>query len=88
MDKATLATEMLRELKSSARRWFVAFCIMTGLELATLVGFIWYLSIPVGAEQVSIENDGGNANYIEQSTVRDINNGENNDKENKASSEK
>lgn len=43
----TLATELLHELKRSARRWFAAFCIMVGLEVATIVGFVWYISLPV-----------------------------------------
>ena len=59
----TLATEMLSELKASARRWFIAFLIMLGLELATIAGFLWYISLPVD-ETVTVENDEGNANYI------------------------
>ena len=40
----TLATEILHELKLSARRWFIAFLIMLGIEIATISGFLWYLS--------------------------------------------
>lgn len=43
----TLATELLHELKASAKRWFIAFCIMVILEVATIVGFLWYISLPV-----------------------------------------
>lgn len=42
----TLATEILHELKISAKRWFIAFCVMIALELATIAGFMWYLTIP------------------------------------------
>lgn len=74
-EEMTLATELLHELKASAKRWFIAFCVMVGLELATIAGFMWYITLPT--EDVSIENDEGNANYIDRSNVGDINNGEN-----------
>ena len=59
----TLATEILAELKASARRWFIAFLVMLGIEIATIAGFLWYISLPVD-ETVQVENDGGNANYV------------------------
>ena len=46
-ENMTLATELLHELKASAKRWFIAFCIMVTLEVATIVGFLWYISLPV-----------------------------------------
>ena len=49
----TLATELLRELKMTSKRWFIAFCIMVVLELATIAGFMWYISLPV--EEYSLE---------------------------------
>ena len=79
MDKeeTTLATEILHELKRSARRWFIAFLVMVGIEIATVGTFVWYLSLPT-EESVDIENDEGNANYIGNDMMGDINNGENN----------
>lgn len=59
----TLATEILQELKASARRWFIAFLVMLGIELFTVSGFLWYLSLPA-EEGVTVENEDGNANYI------------------------
>lgn len=47
MDNETLAAELLQELKASSRRWFIAFCIMVGVELDTIGGFLWYISLPV-----------------------------------------
>ncbi len=47
MDNETLATELLHEIKASSKRWFIAFCIMVGVELATIAGFLWYVSLPV-----------------------------------------
>lgn len=73
----TLATELLSELKASARRWFIAFLIMIGVELATVAGFLWYISLPVD-ETVTVENDDGNANYIGGNVGGDLNNGKDN----------
>lgn len=53
----TLATELLHELKLSARRWFIAFCIMVFVEIATIAGFLWYISLP--AEEYTITQDAG-----------------------------
>lgn len=69
----TLATEILQELKASARRWFIAFLIMLGIEIATVAGFLWYLSLPVD-ETVTVENEDGNANYVGGSVSGDITN--------------
>lgn len=76
----TLATEMLREMQRSARRWFIAFVIMIILEAVTVAGFLWYISLPV-EECVTVENDEGNANYIGGYVGGDVNNGESNSKE-------
>lgn len=59
----TLASEILAELKASARRWFIAFLVMLGIEIATVAGFLWYISLPVD-ETVQVENEDGNANYV------------------------
>lgn len=71
----TLATEILHELKLSARRWFIAFLIMLGIEIATIGGFLWYLSLPT-EESVTVENDEGNANYVGGNVVGNVNNNE------------
>lgn len=60
----TLATEILKELRASARRWFIAFLVMIAIEVATIAGFIWYISLPVEQETVEMENEDGNALYI------------------------
>ena len=64
MDKegTTLATEIFTELKASARRWFIAFLVMVGVEICTVAGFLWYISLPV--DEVAIENDKGSALYV------------------------
>lgn len=71
----TLATEILHELKLSARRWFIAFLIMLGIEIATISGFLWYLSLPT-EESVTVENDEGNTNYVGRDVIGNVNNNE------------
>lgn len=44
MEHETLATELLRELKASSRRWFIAFCVMLVIELLTITGFMLYIN--------------------------------------------
>ena len=62
MDNDTLATELLHEIKSSARRWFVAFCIMVGLEIATIIGFMWYISLPTETSTEVQQDTEGSSN--------------------------
>lgn len=59
MDKegTSLATEIFSELKASARRWFIAFLIMCGIELGTIVGFLWYISLPIEETSISQSMD-------------------------------
>lgn len=59
----TLATEMLREVQRSAKRWFIAFIIMTILEAATVAGFLWYISLPVEEYTIDQDTDAGGYNY-------------------------
>ena len=80
MDNEKLATELLREVKMQAKRWFIAFCIMVALEVATIAGFMWYITLPVESEDVTtIENDEGNANYVGGNVNGVLNNGESKD---------
>lgn len=47
MENETLATEMLKELKATSRRWFIAFIIVVCLWFATIIGFVWYITLPI-----------------------------------------
>jgi len=58
-----LATELLHEVKANAKRWFIAFCIMVVVEIATIVGFLWYISLPVEETTITQDTD-GNSNTI------------------------
>ena len=75
---ATLATELIHELKAQSKRWFIAFVIALLLWFSTIGVFFWYISLPIDEETVTIENDDGNANYIGKDMYGVINNGENN----------
>lgn len=59
----TLATEILQELKASARRWFIAFCVMVVVEIATIAGFLYYLSLPAEEYTIEQDTDTGGDNY-------------------------
>lgn len=75
MDDNKLATELLSEMKASAKRWFIAFVIVLCLWFATIAGFLWYISLPVDEETVTLENEDGNANYIGNDMNGDFNYG-------------
>lgn len=65
MDKegTTLATEIFQELKASARRWFIAFLVMVAVEICTVAGFLWYISLPVEEYSIDQTTDTGGDNY-------------------------
>ena len=46
MNENNFALELLQEIKAQSRRWFVAFCVMVCIECATIIGFLWYISLP------------------------------------------
>lgn len=59
----SLATEILQELRASARRWFIAFLVMLVVEICTVAGFLWYLSLPTEEYTVDQTTDTGGDNY-------------------------
>lgn len=77
----TLATELLHELKASAKRWFIIAVIELIVILSMTGGFIWYMSLPVEDEVVSVESEDGNANYVGNDMTGAIYNGKSNGKE-------
>lgn len=87
MEQETLATEIFKELKLSAKRWFIAFIVMLFLELATIGGFLWYISLPIDSSTVDVTNDEGTANYIGGNMSGGVFNGQNKSNESQTSSE-
>ena len=69
-NQKSLAMELLQEVKASARRWF----IIAMVELLAIVALILILLL-VPTDSISIENEDGNANYIGNDMMGDINNG-------------
>ena len=74
----TLATELLHELKASAKRWFIIAVIELFIILSMAGGFIWYMSLPVEDDVVSVESEDGSANYVGDDVTGTIYNGEGN----------
>lgn len=70
-ENTSLATELIRELKSTSKRWFIAFIVVLSLWFATIGGFIIYLSLPVEetvtetvTQDAQDADDNGNNNYV------------------------
>ena len=61
MENESLATELLHEIKSQAKRWFIAFIIILLLWFATIGAFLWYISLPVEEiESTTVEQEADN----------------------------
>ena len=60
------ATELLHEVKLSAKRWFIAFLVVLGLWFATIGAFLWYISLPVEVADTQVEqqSDNNSNNYV------------------------
>ena len=54
-ENKTLATELLHEVKASAKRWFIIAIVELCVILAIVAGFFWYITLPV--EEYTIEQD-------------------------------
>lgn len=80
MDNSSLALEMLRELKSQSKRWFIIAAIELVIIIATNMGWLIYESnFETVAEQTTVDGgENGIATYLENSESGDINYGENN----------
>ena len=77
----TLATELLKELSLTAKRWFIIAVIELVVILSMAGGFVWYLSLPI--DEVTIESEDGNANYVGEDLTGAIYNGTNNSEKEK-----
>ena len=77
-----LATELMHELKLNAKRWFIIAIVELLIILSMAAGFVWYLSLPI--DEVVIESEDGNANYVGNDLTGVINNGKNNSEKEKS----
>ena len=65
MDDEKLALELLHELKSSCRRWFIAFIIAIVMLFASNLTWLYAGNLPNESESTTIaSDDNSNANYI------------------------
>ena len=74
-----LATELLKEVQTSAKRWFIIAIVELLIILSMAGGFVWYLSLPI--DEVVVENDDGNATYVGNDLTGAIYNGKDNSEE-------
>ena len=74
-----LATELLKEIQISAKRWFIIAIVELLIILSMAGGFVWYLSLPI--DEVVVENDDGNATYVGSDLTGAIYNGKDNSEE-------
>lgn len=77
MEKETLATEMLHEIKAQSKRWFIISIILLialiGSNIAWLIHEGQYETV---AEQTTVDGgENGIATYLEDSESGDINYG-------------
>ena len=71
-----LATELIKEIQISAKRWFIIAIVELLIILSMAGGFVWYLSLPI--DEVVVENDEGNATYVGNDLTGAIYNGKDN----------
>lgn len=72
-ENITLATELLHEIKASVKRWFIAFLVMCILEVLTIAGFLYYISLPI--EEYHIEQEADNGSFNNVSNQGEVTNG-------------
>ena len=63
MNENNLATELLHEVKNSAKRWFIIALVELALLLIGGAGFVWYISLPVEDTQVEYIQDMNNISH-------------------------
>ena len=68
-DEKTFATELIEEAKRNSKRWFAIAIIELVILIATIAGFLYYISLPV--EEITTEytqdaNTTGNDSPINQ----------------------
>ena len=66
MDGDNLATELLREVKATSKRWFILFIIALIMLCGTNMAWLYAWNLPSEETTTTItSDDGSNANYFE-----------------------
>ena len=63
-DEHSLAWELLRELKSSAKRWFIISMIELVIIFILVGGVVWYLSLPIEENNSVTQESEGDSNTM------------------------
>ena len=72
----SFAMELLKGYSAQAKRWFIACMIELAIILSIIGGAIYFLTTSELSYTELSTDGGGNANFIQESTLGDINNGE------------
>ena len=81
MEKETLATEMLHEIKAQSKRWFIISIILLIALIGSNIGWLIYESQyeeVTSDETTTVDGGNGAATYLENSNSGDINYGKDN----------
>ena len=80
-NNTTLATELLHEIKASAKRWFIIAIAELVIIAILLCGMLWYFTLPTDEQLVDISNDAGITTYVGNDLNGVLKNGENQSKD-------
>ena len=70
----SFAMELLKDYSKQAKRWFIIAVVELAMIVAIIAGGLYFLlTSEISYTELSTEG-GGNANYLENSTINDINN--------------
>ena len=64
MDDERLALELLHELKSSCRRWFIAFIISIVMLFATNLTWLYAWNLPTESTSITQDSEDNGTNNI------------------------
>ena len=64
MDDEKLALELLHELKSSCRRWFIAFIIAIVMLFATNLTWLYVWNLPTESTSITQDSEDNGTNNI------------------------
>ena len=71
----SFAMELLKGYSAQAKRWFIIAMVELGIILSIIGGAIYFLTTSEISYTKLSTDGGGNANYVSESTVGNINNG-------------
>lgn len=70
---------ILNHFSAIINKLIVVIVIEAIILFLTIVGFLWYISLPVEEYSTEVDNETGNLNYIGNDFNGDIDNGESKD---------